>query len=289
MREITIISGKGGTGKTSVTAALATIGSNLVICDSDVDAPDLHLVLNPRIIESHIFEGAWVASINQELCTDCNICSEYCRFDAVSLNASGKLHIDPFRCEGCRLCERLCPAGAIQSVRSTNNAWYVSETRAGILTHANMGPGEENSGKLVSQVRKKAKEIAREKDAGMLLTDGPPGTGCAAISSIAGADAVLLVIEASMSSLHDAKRMAKLVGQFHIPLYAIINKYDIHREISAQIEVFLEARSIPLLGKIPFDESMVQAMVSGQSYPEYAPHSELSGIFHSIWDQLVDS
>jgi MinD superfamily P-loop ATPase len=289
MKEITIVSGKGGTGKTTVTAALASLGDHLVLCDSDVDAPDLHLVLNPRILESHIFEGAWVASINPELCTDCGICSEYCRFDAISLNASGNLNIDPFKCEGCRLCERICPSGAIQSVKSINNAWYVSETRAGIMTHANMGPGEENSGKLVSQVRKRAREIAKERGAGIVLTDGPPGTGCAAISSITGTDVVLLVIEASMSSLHDAKRMAELVDQFHLPLFAIINKFDIHTDISAQIEVFLETRSIPLLGKIPFDESVVQAMVSGQSYPEYAPHSEISGIFHSVWNDLMNS
>jgi len=289
MKEITIVSGKGGTGKTTVTAALATLGDNLVLCDSDVDAPDLHLVLDPHILESHIFEGAWVASIDQERCTDCGICSDYCRFDAISLNASGNLSINPFKCEGCRLCERICPSGAIHSVKSINNAWYVSETRAGIMTHASMGPGEENSGKLVSQVRKKAREIAKERDAGVVLTDGPPGTGCAAISSITGTDVVLLVIEASMSSLHDAKRMAELVEQFHIPLYAIINKFDIHNDISSQVEMFLEARSIPLLGKIPFDESVVHAMVSGQSYPEYAPHSELSGIFHSVWNNLMNS
>jgi MinD superfamily P-loop ATPase len=157
------------------------------------------------------------------------------------------------------------------------------------MIHASMGPGEENSGKLVSQVRRRAREIAREKDASVILTDGPPGTGCAAISSITGTDAVLLVIESSMSSLHDAKRMVDLVNQFQIPMFAIINKFDINLEVSSKIGGFLEEQSIPLLGKIPFDESVVHAMISGQSLTEYAPDSSLSGIFHSVWKQLMKS
>lgn len=289
MKEITIISGKGGTGKTSVTAALATTGHNLVLCDGDVDAADLHLILQPKILESYVFEGAWVASIDQHLCTDCGICTEYCRFDAIAMDLSGKRTIDPFKCEGCRLCERICPSHAIHSEKSTNNSWYVSETRAGMMTHALMGPGEENSGKLVSQVRKKAREIAKESGANLILTDGPPGTGCAAISSITGADAVLLVIESSMSSLHDAQRVVELVREFQLPLYAIINKYDIHKEVSNEIANFLEARSIPLLGRIPFDTSVVQAMIEGKSITEYLPGSEISNILLTAWTRLMSS
>jgi MinD superfamily P-loop ATPase len=288
MKEITIISGKGGTGKTTVTAALASTGNNLVLCDGDVDAADLHLILKPKILESHVFEGAWVVTINQELCAHCGICNEYCRFDAISLDAAGKRTIDPFKCEGCRLCERICPSQAIYSEKSTNNNWFVSETRAGIMTHATMGPGEENSGKLVSQVRKKAREIAKDTNASILLTDGPPGTGCAAISSITGTNAVLLVIEASKSSLHDARRLVELVRQFDIPLFAIINKFDIHAELSEEIEMFLAEQSIPLLGKIPFDESVVKAMVAGQSVPEYDPDAAFTRIIQSVWDQLTE-
>lgn len=287
MKEITIISGKGGTGKTTVTAALASIGNNLVLCDGDVDAADLHLILKPRIQESHVFEGAWVATINQELCAQCGICSEYCRFDAISLDASGKRSIDPFKCEGCRLCERICPSTAISSEKSKNNSWFVSETRLGIMTHAAMGPGEENSGKLVSQVRKKARDLARETGANILLTDGPPGTGCAAISSITGTSAVLMVIEASLSSLHDARRLSELVRQFDIPLFAIINKFDIHTQVSKEIEAFLLKESIPLLGKIPFDESVVKAMIAGLSVPEYDPDAVFTNIIQSVWDQLT--
>ena len=286
MTEITVISGKGGTGKTTITAALASIGKDLVLCDGDVDAADLHLILKPEIQETHIFEGAWVASIDQDICAHCGICNEYCRFDAILMDESGMRSIDPFKCEGCRLCERICPSKAISSKRSTNNSWYVSKTRAGLMTHASMGPGEENSGKLVSQVRKKAREIAKDTDASILLTDGPPGTGCAAISSITGTDAVLLVIESSMSSLHDAQRLVELVSQFDIPLYALINKFDIHSEVSKEIEEFLDAQSIPLLGKIPFDESVVRAMIAGQSVPEYDPDSEFTRVINSAADIL---
>lgn len=288
MKEITVISGKGGTGKTTVTAALASLGKNMVLCDSDVDAADLHLILKPTILESHRFEGSWVASINPEECTHCGICSEYCRFDAISSGSTGILSINPFKCEGCRLCERICPAGAISSVRSSNNSWFVSDTRMGKMTHAVMGPGEENSGKLVTQVRTKARSIAKELQAQIILTDGPPGTGCPAIASITGTDLVLLVMEPSKSSLHDAKRAVELVNQFSIPICAIINKHDIHPEMTLQIESYLNDQSILLLGKLPFDESVVKAMIEGQSIVEHDPESELSKCLRSAMTQVND-
>lgn len=281
MKEITIISGKGGTGKTTITAALAFMVKELVLCDADVDAADLHLILKPDIRENHIFEGAWLAHIDQNKCTSCGICTEYCRFDAIERGDRGPRRINPYTCEGCRLCERICPSKAITSERSTRNSWFVSLTRAGIMTHASMGPGEENTGKLVTQVRNRAREIAKDTGARFILTDGPPGTGCAAISSITGTDVVLLVMESSRSSLHDARRLIELVRQFEIPLYAIINKSDMNTETTAEIEAFLTAQSIPLLAKVPFDEEIVRAMLAGLSIPEYDPCSNISRI---LWD-----
>ena len=287
MKEITIISGKGGTGKTTITAALASMGTEQVLCDADVDASDLHLILEPKTLETHVFEGAWLASINQHLCASCGICTEYCRFDAIEMDPSGLRRINPYKCEGCRLCERICPSTAISSERSTNNSWYISQTRAGIMTHASMGPGEENSGKLVTRVRTKAREIAKDTGAQIILTDGPPGTGCAAISSITGTDVVLLVIESSRSSLHDAKRLIELVRQFDIPMFAILNKFDIHKKTSLEIESSLAVQSIPLLGKIPFDESVVMAMVAGKSITEFDPDSKISQLIFEVHNRLL--
>lgn len=289
MKEITVISGKGGTGKTSITAALATSAKELILCDSDVDAPDLHLIMQPEILSVFGFEGNWVARIDQDLCTGCGICAEYCRFDAISFDEEKHWEIHPFKCEGCRLCERICPSSAIKSKRSTHNSWYVSRTRTGIMTHAKMGPGEENSGKLVTCVRQKARELAIKSQAKYLLTDGPPGTGCATIASVTGTDAVLVVMEPSLSSLHDADRVIKLVKEFNIPVLAVINKFDIHPEMTQRIEEFLDSSQVDLLGKIPFEDAMVKAMVQRKSIIEYDPDSRASLILAGIWEKLSET
>jgi len=286
MKEITILSGKGGTGKTSITSAIASIVSNAVFCDNDVDAADLHLILHPTIKEEYTFSGGWTASINESSCIDCGICTDHCRFDAIHINGHGKLEINPFKCEGCRLCERLCPVQAISSVQSNNNYWYVSDTRFGILVHARMGPGEENSGKLVSEVRRKAKELAIASHAGYLINDGPPGIGCAAISSITGTDMVIMVIESTISGLHDARRLIELIDTFSIPTYAILNKYDIDPLSTEEIEDFLEEKSIPLLGKIPFDDRMIEAMVEGKTIVEFDDKLNISRIIKDAWKKL---
>jgi len=286
VKEITIISGKGGTGKTSITAALATCAKELTLCDSDVDAPDLHLIMQPEILTAYDFEGNWVAKIDQELCTNCGICAEYCRFDAISPDKDKHWEIHPFKCEGCRLCERICPSSAIKSKRSSQNSWFISHTRTGIMTHAKMGPGEENSGKLVTLVRQKAREVAIKGRSKYLLTDGPPGTGCATIASITGTDAALVVMEPSLSSLHDADRVFELVKGFKIPAFALLNKYDLHPELSQHIETFLQKSHVQLLGKIPFEEGMVEAMIEGKSIHEYDPYSRAAHTIASIWEKL---
>lgn len=285
MTEITILSGKGGAGKTSVAAALASLAQNAVFCDNDVDAADLHLIFNPEVKEEHSFSSGSKAIIDAEKCSVCGLCEEHCRFNAIHPNNEGIPEVNPFQCEGCRLCERICPEQAITSVQFHKNKWFVSETRFGPLVHARMGAGEENSGRLVTEIRKKAKEIAAGNSAQFIINDGPPGIGCPVIASVTGTGKVLLVIEPSLSGLHDAKRLLKLVESFYIPVLAVINKYDINPEITTQTEQFLQEKAVPLIGKIPFDTCLVDSMVAGKSLIEFAPNSETGREFKSIWEK----
>lgn len=287
MHEITILSGKGGAGKTTVAAAVASLAENAVFCDNDVDTADLHLIFDPKIREEFDFDSGSKAKIDPGKCSNCGLCMEHCRFGAIYLNVTGMPEVNPFECEGCRLCERLCPEEAITSLQYNNNKWFVSDTRFGPLVHARMGAGEENSGRLVTEIRKRTKAIAVEINADFIINDGPPGIGCPVIASVTGTGAVLLVIEPSLSGLHDANRLFELVQSFRIPVFALINKFDINSEITGRVESFLSENDIPLLGKIPFDTRLVDAMVKGQTVVEYAPECEASLELESIWQKIV--
>jgi len=286
MKEIVVLSGKGGTGKTSITAALASVAQDAVFCDNDVDAADLHLLLQPQVKEKNVFLSAWLAEIDQEKCTGCSLCVDYCRFDAIHSDAEGRLAVNPFQCEGCKLCEKVCPSGAITSKQSDKNHWFISDTRFGTLVHARMGPGEENSGKLVTEVRRQAMNQATAQGRSYLLNDGPPGIGCTVISSLTGANVVLLVIEPTLSGWHDASRLIELIKTFGMPTYAVINKYDINTEVADDIASSLAALSIPLLEKIPFEKAMVDAMTSGKTIVEYAPDGGIAKQIKKVWKTL---
>jgi MinD superfamily P-loop ATPase len=286
MKEITILSGKGGTGKTSITAAFASLAKNAIFCDNDVDAADLHLILKPKIKEENTFNSGWQLEIDTEKCNSCNLCMEKCRFDAIHLTNNHYI-INHLKCEGCRLCERICAVEAISSTEKRNNFWFVSDTRFGQLVHAKMGPGEENSGKLVTRIRKKAKEIAKENNLDLIINDGPPGIGCAAIASVTGTGKVILVIEPSQSGLHDAGRLSELVSTFNIPMFAIINKFDINIALSEKIEVFLQKNEIELLGKIPYDADFIQAMIAEKTIDEFVPDSETTKIIKDCFNKIL--
>jgi MinD superfamily P-loop ATPase len=286
MREITLLSGKGGTGKTSITAALASLAKNAVFCDNDVDAANLHLIFHPAVNESHIFEGAYIATIHPDICNLCGICRDHCRFNAIRKTDAGTLEIDPYKCEGCRLCERVCPENAISTERSKNNQWYLSTSRFGTIVHAKMGPGEENSGKLVTTLRGRARKLAKDSGAEWIINDGPPGIGCAAISSLSGVDAAILVTEPTKSGFHDLERIVELIESFGIPGLAIINKYDLHPGLAKEIQDFLKSRNIRTIAKIPFSEIFVNSMVSGKNVIEYDPVSEIAMIILQAWEKI---
>ncbi len=286
MKEVTILSGKGGTGKTTFTAALASVASNLVLCDNDVDAADLHLILKPHVKEDHIYLGAYQAYVNQDECIACGLCMDYCRFDAIHLQEDGLVKIQEEQCEGCRLCERICPQNAISSEHSKNNKWFISGTRFGTMVHAEMGPGEENSGKLVSLIRKKAKEIAEITKADYILNDGPPGIGCSAISSISGTNVVVLVSEPTLSGLSDAERLVELAKSFDIPVLGILNKANLNEEVGNRIKHFFKINNIPLLAEVPFDKNVVQAMIHEKTIVEYDGDLEISKKLLGVWQQI---
>ncbi len=281
MKQIVVISGKGGTGKTVLTGAFAALAKNKVMADCDVDAADLHLLLKPRIKERHIFKSGVTAFINKELCTQCGKCREICRFDAINKN----FIVDPISCEGCAFCSFVCPVKAIKMGENTSGEWFISDTRFGPLVHAKLGIAEENSGKLVAQVRQKAKEIAESENLDWIIIDGSPGIGCSVIASITGVNCALVVTEPTLSGLHDADRVIRVAAHFNVPVKLIVNKYDLNEEITEKIKKYCQNNSIPLVGKIGFDELIVRAMVKGKSIIEYSD-GETKEKITEIWNKL---
>ncbi|MFO7830845.1 MAG: ATP-binding protein [Desulfuromonadaceae bacterium] len=270
MKELVVISGKGGTGKTSLTAAFCHLAHNSVCADCDVDAADLHLILNPEIEQSHTFSSGHEAVIRQEACTACGLCEKYCTFDAIAQGESGAFQVDAYACEGCKVCVEFCPAEAIDFPEAECGVWHTSSTRFGSMVHARLHIGAENSGKLVSLVRREARAVAEAQNAKLVIVDGPPGIGCPVIASITGADGVLIVTEPSVSGAHDFERVAQLCDHFKIPAYLCINKYDINPDLGDSICAEAARHEIPTLGKINFDPAFTAAQIKCQCVTEYA-------------------
>ncbi|MFO7781090.1 MAG: ATP-binding protein [Spirochaetia bacterium] len=271
MKELVVLSGKGGTGKTSVVAsfaALAARGGNAVFADCDVDAADLHIILEPAVREEGAFSGGKLASVREGDCIGCGLCAELCAFNAISQTGpAATAVVDPLACEGCSVCAHFCPVGAIDFAPVENGRWYVSNTRFGPLAHAKLGIAEENSGKLAALVREKARALAREHGREFMITDGPPGVGCPVISSVTGADLILVVTEPTRSGLHDLDRVLDLAAHFDIPALVAINKADLNIELAK--EIGRRAGEDRLVGRIPYDRAVTDAQVEKKAVVEY--------------------
>jgi len=282
MKELIVISGKGGAGKTSILSAFAALAENKLLCDADVDAADLHLIADPQINETHDFVSGHTAVIDPDRCAGCGVCRDLCRFAAIS----DEFVVDPIACEGCGVCTWFCPEKAIDFPSNTCGQWFISDTRFGPMVHARLAIAEENSGKLVTLVRSQGKQLAEKNGLALILTDGPPGLGCPVIASIGGADAVLIVTEPSVSGIHDMKRVADLAAFFKTPAMVCINKWDINADLSDEIEAFARQRRIPIVGKIPFDADFTRAMVQRLAIVEFAPKSMAAQSVTASWKQV---
>ncbi len=279
MPEITVISGKGGTGKTSVAAAFAKLAPDPIVCDLDVDAPDLHLLLQPKVVEVHEFRAGRTAAISVADCTLCGDCRERCRFGAILATATG-FAVDATACEGCGVCAHFCPAGAIALSPRMAGHWFRSRTDAGPMIHAQLLPGAENSGLLVSVLRREATSECARGGRDLIISDGPPGIGCPVISAISGTDVVVLVTEPTPSGLHDLERAAELCAHFARPAGVIVNKADLDEDRSAEIERLCARRGLPILARIPFEPVVVEALMAGLTMADLGNHPVADAIRH---------
>ena len=284
MRQITILSGKGGTGKTSLAGSFAALSKDAVFADCDVDASNLHLLLKPDIIETIEFKGLNLAKIAIDECVECGLCAQKCRFKAI--DHGGTYRVNPFHCEGCGVCILVCPVGAVAFEDKVCGHAYISETRFGPMVHAYLKPGMENSGKLVTLVRQTAQQIAEDRGKRLVLIDGPPGIGCPAIASLSGVDTALVVVEPTLSGIHDLKRVLLLLDHFNIVPLVCINKHDINPQNTGEIREFCGENNIHLIGVIPFDGAVTKAMVAGKMVVEYAPDSLAGHEIVKTWEVL---
>jgi MinD superfamily P-loop ATPase len=291
MRELVMISGKGGTGKTSLVASFAALAGDAVLADCDVDAADLHLVVAPEVRERHELRSGHQAVIRQADCTGCGACLAHCRFEAVKMNgrAGGEatFTVDPVSCEGCGVCVRFCPAKAIDFPERACGEWYVSATRFGPMVHARLGIAAENSGKLVSIVRKTARQVAEREGRSLILVDGPPGIGCPVIASITGATAVLAVTEPTLSGEHDLSRVLSLTRHFGIPTAVCVNKWDTNPKMAEQIEGKARRSGATLAARIPYDRAFTDAMIQGKTVVEHQHDGAVAAI-RSVWSSVSE-
>lgn len=291
MKELVVISGKGGTGKTSIVASFAALAEKVVLADCDVDAADLHLVLNPQILRSEDFSGGKRAKIAAEKCVACGKCEELCRFGAISLTGPGNggvgktYRVDPIACEGCGVCAWFCPADAINFGEAVNGQWFVSQTHRGPMVHARLGVAEENSGKLVSLVRREARKLIEQCGLELILVDGSPGIGCPVIASITGADMVLIVTEPTLSGLHDLGRVADVAKHFGIPAMVCVNKWDLNPEMTGRIERQSQQQGLGLAGRVRYDRAVTEAQIHRQSVVEYQQNGCAEDI-RQVWSAV---
>jgi len=285
MKELVVISGKGGTGKTSIMAAFASLAKNKVLCDADVDAADLHLLTDPEIKKRYDFQGGGIAVIDPDKCTQCGLCRELCRWEAIS----EQFEVDSIECEGCGVCVDFCPEQAIEFPLSTCGQWFISDTRFGPMVHARLGIAEENSGKLVTLIRQEAKKLAEKNKLDLIITDGPPGVGCPVIASIGGATALLIVTEPTVSGLHDMERVAQLAAHFKVPGMVCVNKFDLNTDQTQAIEKLAKEKNMTVLERIPFDPIFTKSMVQGKTIFEYNTESTVGQAVKQLWRKIIES
>jgi MinD superfamily P-loop ATPase len=281
MKEVVVLSGKGGTGKTSITGSFAVLSNKKILVDCDVDAADLHLLLEPSAQKVNEFWSGQVAVIDQDKCLQCDLCRSLCRFDAITSDYV----VDPISCEGCGFCSHVCPVEAIKMQDCMAGHWYVSKTNYGYMVHAKLGIAQENSGKLVTQVRKEARHIAEKDDLELIISDGPPGIGCPVISSIAGVDLAVLITEPTLSGIHDLERVIEVCRHFEVPVLVCINKYDINEENTAQIESYCRENNIEVAARIPYDNVVTEAMIKGLPVVAYSD-GKVSQEIKKMWQKV---